>query len=124
MGALAYHSQVTKMVWNFVGEYRQGGQGTQFEIGYECRCNQQSVAKAMHAVSDQYGPYTCCAMVMRVGGSVMIAVGVMMVFMAVVPKLGFVQRKKQHQPGKQRGANARNFNAALHCFRQQMQARS
>ena len=79
----------------------------QTQIDHEGRCNENAVAKAMHAVARQNGPAARClmvrivrmvsmvSMIMRV--SVFMNIGMMMMLVSMVPKLGLVKQKEKKQ---------------------------
>jgi hypothetical protein len=54
--ALAQHRQIAHVVGHFVRQHSQGRDDTQSHVGHESRGNQNTVAKAMHAVASQHRP--------------------------------------------------------------------
>ena len=106
-------------------QHGQRGNRTQAHVGHEGRGNQNTVAKAMHAIAREHGPTARFGWgVMRdLMGIVMVVVVVMMMFMSVMPQLGFVQQKEKHQAKQQRHEQAFGPRLALKRLGQQMQER-
>ena len=112
--ALAQHHQIAHVVRHLVRHHRHGGNHPQAHVGHEGRCDQNAVAKAMHAVTREQRPAARAWAVVVVRVAVVMpmvmAVVVLMrgrlcmaVFVPVVPQLGLVQQKEEHHPHQQGG---------------------
>ena len=109
-------------------QHRQRRHQAEPEVRHKGRCNQHAIAKTMHAVTGQHRPATDArraVVVVRVIMGVMAVVvplrfGVLVVFMAVVPKLDLVQQKEEHQTNQQRCAQGLGTDMAFKRLGQQV----
>ena len=113
-------------------QHSQRSNRAQTHVSHEGRSNQDTVAKAVHAVTREHGPTARTA---RLGRGVVnfvfvlmfiftfMAVLVVMVFVPVVPQLGFVQQEKEHQANQQRHEQIFGSRLAFKSFGQQVHER-
>ena len=124
---LVEHHQVAHVVRNFMRQHGQCGDPAQALVGHEGGGDEHPVAKAVHAVARQQGPAAglrnmavMVAMAVMLGMTMAGMVGAidrvvrnqggkrqcrrlwgLVVLMAVVPQLGFVEQKEKNQPRQQ-----------------------
>ena len=115
------------MVRHFVRQHRNGGDHAQTQVGHERRGNQHAVTKAVHAVPREHSPGSghsgvLVRMAMRGVTAMVIVCNLMgvMVLVAVVPQLGFVQQKEKNQTRQQSHEQIMGTGLTLKGLGQQM----
>ena len=125
------------MVGHLMGHHRHCRRQAQTPIGHKSGGNQNAIAKRMHAVAQQHRPTSavgvvvvprvmrcvgmCCVCMHMAMVCIVVVMAVhrivglnLVVFMSVVPQLGFVEQKEKHQPHQQDSKQGLGRHASRH----------